>query len=43
MEECPLARELLKDPMRAREFVENHARLPLWTRAFLWLVRGLLG
>jgi hypothetical protein len=34
MEECPLIQEFAKNPMLAREFVENHARLPLWVRLF---------
>lgn len=38
MEECPLTKALLKDPMRAREFVENHGRLPVWTRVLLWII-----
>ena len=32
MEECPLIREFRNNPMLAREFAENHLRLPLWVR-----------
>ena len=42
-EECPLIKALLRDPMMSREFLENHAKLPLLVRAALWLVSVLDG
>lgn len=38
MEDCPLTRGLLRDPMRAREFKENHSRLPIMVRLLLWVI-----
>jgi hypothetical protein len=38
MEECPLIREFQRNPMKAREFLENHRRLGLKARVFVWLL-----
>lgn len=40
MEECPLTREFRMNPMRAREFVDGHKRLPLWVRLLYVVIMG---
>jgi hypothetical protein len=37
MKECPLIEEFRRNPMAAMEFLDNHRRLGLKARVFVWL------